>query len=129
MPPLQRGRARYHIYERTDDDRTLMWLTIQHVGLTIPGHQTGETPVTNQGSDAATYLVPVTVVASIRFHPDHGGDYAAYIGVAPPSLTTDLQRVTYIALHGNKIEGALAERLFRVAINRRFGKDRVYCRA
>jgi hypothetical protein len=122
-------KTRGTIYGRHDGNHTLLWLQIQYVSLTLEGHQAMPGAATQITSEAVTYLVPVTTVASIRMNPTGTyGDYAAYIGVAPPTLTTDLTRVSYIASRGNKIERSLAEHLFRERIDAIFGKGVVIYR-
>jgi hypothetical protein len=122
-------RSPYLIYAKQEDDRTILWLTLQYVSVTIPGHQAGNYSIQNTLA-ASTYLLPVTIAASIRRHPSAShGDYAAYIGIAPPQFTQDRVRVAHILAHGNKIEKGLAEHLFRKEIDRRFGEGAIVYRA
>jgi len=118
-------RNPYLIYTRQEDDRTILWLTLQYVSVTIPGHQAQGHSIQNTLA-ASTYLLPVTIAASVRYHPGvKHGDYAAYIGVAPPQLTHDHARVAHILAHGNKIEQGLAEHLFRKELDQRFGEGAI----
>lgn len=116
-------RADYLIFQHKEGNRTLLWLQIQHVSLTVAGHQTGATPSFST-SQAETYLLPVTLVAAVNYRPEHtDGDYAVYIGVGLPEHRSDPVRAAYIAMHGNKVERSLAEHLFRKPLNKWFGKD------
>jgi hypothetical protein len=126
--PKPSPKPAYRIYESTNGYHTYLWLMIQHVSVTLPGHNNAGYAV-QRTSKADTYLLPITIVASVNYRPGFGSDYAAYIGVASPIFTTDSQRVADIAAHGNKIEGALAEHLFRTHLDTRFGKGTIKYRA
>lgn len=119
----------YLVYEsERQDGRCYMWLSIQHISLALPGHNPLGYAI-QHSSGSATYLLPVTIVAAINHREAHNSDYAAYIGIGAPHLTEDRARVAYISQYGNKIEGALAEHLFRTALDKRFGRGVIRYRA